>query len=95
MVTDSEPLTDEELIDRARKHVPPADRRKRYAGCPRDVNDNWDLTRALLRQVDTVQGQLNWAKRKNLVLLGIVGGATTEMAKILGFAVLKHFHWIS
>lgn len=75
------PLTDEELIARARRHVSADARSERYAGRGQDINDNWDLTRALLRQVDTVTGQLTWSKRKNVLLMGLVGGAAAAGIK--------------
>jgi hypothetical protein len=71
-------LSDEELIERARKHVPTAARKQRYAGRGQDINDSWDLTRALLRQIDTLAGQLTWAKRKNVLLMGLIGGAAAK-----------------
>jgi hypothetical protein len=85
------PLTDEELIAQARQHVPSAERKQRYAGRGQDINRNWDLTRALLRQIDTLAGQLKWSKRKNVLLMGLIGGAAAEGFKTVGLALFKHW----
>lgn len=81
-------MTDEELIEQARKYIPDVARKERYAKCDKHVNDNWDLTRALLRRIDRVEGQLRWSKRKNLILYGVLGGAAAEGAKVAVLALI-------
>jgi hypothetical protein len=87
-------LTDEELIERARKHVPTAARKQRYAKrspdqLQEDANANWDLTRALLRQYDTLTDKLKWMKMQKLLLAGILGGAAAEGIKVVAILVVK------
>lgn len=87
-------LTDEELIERARKHVPLAARKQRYAArtpeqSREDANANWDLTRALLRQYDTLTGKLKWMKMQKLLLAGILGGAAAEGIKVAAVALVR------
>jgi hypothetical protein len=81
-------MTDDELIERARKDVPESARKARYANCDPHVNHNWDLTRALLRRIDRLEGQLRWSKRKNLILYGVLGGAAAEGAKVAVLALI-------
>jgi hypothetical protein len=91
-------LSDEEIIERARKDVPEEDRAERYGKRNGDVNANWDLTRALLRQVDRQQAELGSTKRelrstkaKYFVLAAILGGAAAKGIEISVLAVIHAF----
>ena len=87
---------DQELIARARLAIPAEKREERYAQrepdkLRDDLNLNWDLTRALLRQVDEVQSRLLRSKIKNVVLASILGGAAAKGIEVGVVALLHMF----
>jgi hypothetical protein len=94
---------DEEIIARARIEIPEEKREERYGERPAeklrdDLNENWDLTRALLRQIDDLQAQLldsnkklKWANRVKLALAGILGGAASKGIEVGVLALIHAF----
>jgi hypothetical protein len=87
-------FTDPELIASARKHVPSYMREERYSQRdPKqlrdDLNLNFDLTRALLRQIDELQSQLLQKHIEKWLLAGILGGAAAKGLEVGIVALFK------
>ena len=95
--------SDLEIIARARIQIPKEKREERYRERPTfelrdDLNCNWDLTRALLRQSDDQQSQilegkkkLKTSKTKLLLLSAILGGASAKGLELAALAIIHAF----
>lgn len=59
------------------------------AQLPGDLLKACDELRAQRRDIDTLRSQLNWSKRKNALLMLMLGGAAAEGVKVAVMALIK------
>jgi hypothetical protein len=84
------------ILERARAEIPRDKRQQRYGHRDMekwrdDLNHNWDLTRALLHQIDDLRARLRWATMQKLLLAGILGGAAAKGLEVAFLAAVKFY----
>ena len=84
---------DEQIIARARVEIPAHKRAERYASrepekLRSDLNEQWDLVRALLRRIDDLESQARIDKVKMWFMMALLGGAATKGLELAAIAVI-------